>query len=332
MRARCLAAAASAVVAGAVFSIGAAASGAPAAPPVRGPGLSRHAQVFRPVGWRRTHPPAARRAAFDPLDVNLQYNGGSVLTSPGAFAIFWGPDWANGFSAGGFTSDQARDYVTTFLAGVGGSPWIGSQTQYCQGTALYGESCAGDANAQLIANPGQQLLGAWVDDSPIPDSPTDADVQAEAQRAAAHLGYSPGAVYLVFTPSGHSTGGFGTQFCAYHDNTTFDGQPLPYVNVPYVPDAGPACGMDFVNATDDAGHGFFDGYSIVTGHEYAEAVTDPFPSLAAAWVDTSGNEAADKCIWNWGPGDVTQDVPLGDRFFAVQPLWSNAAGGCVIAG
>src|SRR5215472_14406210 len=177
MRTRWLAAVISAAVATAVFSIGASASGGSPAPTAHGPVLSRHAKVFRPVGWFRAHRSAVRQAPLQ--DVNLQYNGGSVFTNPGAFVIFWGPDWASGFSTGGFSSDQAQNYVTSFLGGVGGSSWINSQSQYCQNTSFLNEFCAGDPNAQFVTNPGGQLLGAAVDSSPVPSSPTDADVQAE---------------------------------------------------------------------------------------------------------------------------------------------------------
>jgi serine protease len=314
------------------FSLGASASGGTPPAASHQPALSKHAKVFRPVHFRRGAAPNAPLA-----DVNLQYNGGSVLTSPGAFLIFWGTDWANGFSTGGFTSDQAQSYLGSYFGGVGGSGWINSQTQYCQATTFLNEFCANDPNAQFVTNPGQQLLGTWVDGSAIPASPTDADVRAEAQNAAAHFGYNPNALYLVFTPSGHNISGFGTQFCAYHDNTTFNGQPLAYSNMPYIPDAAASCGMNFVNGgTDSFGHGFFDGFSIVAGHEYAEAATDAFPSQTLAWVDSGGAETGDKCAWNQGPGDATQNVTFGGQFFAVQPLWSNNANGgsgsCAIAG
>jgi hypothetical protein len=82
------------------------------------------------------------------------------------------------------------------------------------------------------------------------------------------------------------------------------------------------CGHN-VNTTSDAfGNGIFDGWSIVTGHEYAEAVTDPdnYFSNQDGWNDASGSENGDKCAWT-----NTQNIALGGRQFAVQPLWSNEA-------
>ena len=78
-----------------------------------------------------------------------------------------------------------------------------------------------------------------------------------------------------------------------------------------------------MNATSNAfGNGIFDSWSIVVGHEYAEAVTDPdnFASVQDGWNDASGSENGDKCAWI-----ETQNITLGGHQFAVQPMWSNEA-------
>ena len=329
MRTRAVMAAMAAGIASVVISTGASASPAPASGAV--PATAR---VFRPVGMPQVgHAPNAPTAGSS---VNLQYMGGSVLRTPKAFVIFWGPEWNTGFSSGGFTNTQAKTYVDGFFTGVGGSSWINSTTQYCQGIALGSQFCP--AGSQSVSNPANQFGGAFVDTTAVPRRPTDAQVRAAAQRGASHFGYSADALYLVFTPHNKSISGFGTQFCAYHDNTSFNGQPLAYANMPYQPDAGASCGRNFLNGNNSFGNGWFDGVSIVTGHEYAEAVSDAFPSNTIAWLDTSGAENGDKCAWGTGPGpeSAPQNVTLGSNFFAVQSLWSNLAnsttGGCVIHG
>ena len=53
--------------------------------------------------------------------------------------------------------------------------------------------------------------------------------------------------------------------------------------------------MNSVNVVSDSfGHGVFDGYSIVIGHEYAEAITDPdnFASVQDGWNDAQGTRLA----------------------------------------
>jgi hypothetical protein len=95
---------------------------------------------------------------------------------------------------------------------------------------------------------------------------------------------------------------------------------------------GAGCAQYGVNAKADAfGHGFFDSYSIVSGHEYVEAVTDPdaFP-FQDGWNDYQTSENADKCAYFH-----LQNITAGHYFFAVQPTWSNEAnggdGGCAVA-
>jgi serine protease len=327
MRARAVLSALGAVAATLLFSVGASAS-APAAGTAPG-----SAKVFRPVGFHQTTGAAPNAPAAS--SQNLQYMGGSVFTSPKAFVIFWGPEWNTGWTTGGFTSAQAKTYITSFFGGVGGSTWLNSTTQYCQGVALGSQFCGSTGR---VTNPAGQFGGSWVDTTTVPRRPTDTQVRAAAQRGASHFGYSANALYLVFTPHNKSISGFGTQFCAYHDNTSFNGQPLAYANMPYAPDAGASCGVNFVNGSNNSfGNGFFDGLSIVGGHEYAEAISDAFPSNTIAWLDTAGAENGDKCAWGQGPGpqSASQDVTLSGHAFAVQSLWSNLAngttGGCVIS-
>jgi hypothetical protein len=80
--------------------------------------------------------------------------------------------------------------------------------------------------------------------------------------------------------------------------------------------------MNSVNVVSDSfGHGVFDGYSIVVGHEYAEAITDPdnFASVQDGWNDDQTSEIGDKCAWT----DLANVSMNSNTKFAVQPLWSN---------
>ena len=123
----------------------------------------------------------------------------------------------------------------------------------------------------------------------------------------------PDADIFVVSPSGTNPDGFpNAGFCAWHDwNGT-----TAYTNMPYVLDAGSSCGADSVQNQ-------LDGFSIVGGHEYAEAVTDPEPS--SGWVGQSdGEEIGDLCAWT----DL-QAISFDTGTFAMQPLWSDNDNGCV---
>jgi serine protease len=247
---------------------------------------------------------------------NLVWHGGEVQHAPKVYLVFWG--WH------GVDPSGAAAYLTSFFGGVGGSAWLGSQTQYTDGSGAVG-------------NPTGQLAGVWYDDtSPLAPSPdlglTDSGlgVELEAIAAAAHFGYDVNADYIIATPSGHSTAGFaanGGPYCAWHSWTGVDTGvhgvlPIAYTNLPYQTDAGASCGKNFVNA---GAAGNLDGFSIVAGHEHAEVITDPHLD---AWYDVTGYENADKCAWNLGPGATAGNLVIGGSNYAVQALWSNSASAC----
>lgn len=262
----------------------------------------------------------------------LTWHGGPVQRAPRVYLVFWG--WH------GVDPNGEAPYLVNFFNGVGGSAWMATQGQYYDS---WGH----------ITNPTGQLAGVWFDDtSPLPPDPdmgvpdSGLGIEAEANAAAAHFrdvapstprvggnttmdfyDFGDNVQYIIATPTGHSTAGFaanGGPYCAWHSDTGLNGEPgdFAYTNLPYQTDAGASCGQSFVNA---GSAGTLDGVGIVAGHEYAETVTDP--SLNA-WYDAAGFENADKCAWNSGAGDRAGNIVLSTGTFAVQSLWSDAAGLC----
>jgi serine protease len=244
----------------------------------------------------RTHVhivPRPHGGAIQAAGSNLINHGGPVQTAPKVWVVYWG-----------WTSDpkgeQAR--LQSFLTDVGGSSWLSTVHQY---------SSAGYT--------GDLLHGTWSDTATVPTHPTDAQIQAEAKKAATHFatGTSDNVEIVVATPTGHSESGFGTQWCAYHGAVSSD-PSITYTYLPYMTDAGASCGENSVNA---GSAGVLDGVSIVEGHELAETITDP---LLNAWYDSSGSEIGDKCAWI-----NLQNTSMGGGSFPTQPLWSNSTRGCV---
>ncbi|MEA3201934.1 MAG: hypothetical protein QOE90_3362 [Thermoplasmata archaeon] len=237
-----------------------------------------------------------------PAVSNMVYGGGPVQTAPKVYLVFWG--WTSGDPSG------EAPVLAKFFAGVGGSSWANIQTQYSS-----------------IGNPSGQLAGTWWDNSSGFQTIPDLYVGNEALRAEAHFGYNANADYIIATPHLHNDAEFGAQYCAWHSNIADSaGKQVAYTDLPYIPDAQlGTCGQNFVNA---GAAGNLDGVTIVGGHEYAEAVTDPIPTTG--WADTSGQENGDKCAWNSGPGATAQNIVLSTGTFAVQSLWSNAASACAI--
>src|SRR2546426_484498 len=213
---------------------------------------------------------------------NLSSHGGAIQQTPKVYISWWGPEWTSGFSTGGYSSTAARTYNTDFFTNVGGSAWNNVVKQYCQNVPSGTQKCSTVAGAKYITNLPGQLAGTWNDTTAVPASPTQSQIAAAAIRLQGHFGaLNPNATYMVYTPTGKSMNGFGTQWCAWHSSTTVAAGPLAYAYIPYLPDAGASCGMNFINPTnpgDTYGNGYFDGFSVVAVSLNKEAETDPFPN------------------------------------------------------
>ncbi|TMF98025.1 MAG: hypothetical protein E6I04_05415, partial [Chloroflexi bacterium] len=48
-------------------------------------------------------------------------HGGVIEQTSKVYVVYWGSQWAAGFSTGGYTSAQAQTYVQDFFGSVGGS-------------------------------------------------------------------------------------------------------------------------------------------------------------------------------------------------------------------
>ncbi|NUR30825.1 MAG: hypothetical protein HOV83_34085 [Catenulispora sp.] len=257
-----------------------------------------------------------------PAAAQLHYNGGpvGVQPDPHVYLIFWGSQWRND-SAG------VIPYLQAFFRGLGDTQdgWSRVTSQYCQGVPSGTVTC-GSAGTHPAFH-GPVLAGTWVDTSvAAPNQASDGQIAQEAVNGAAHFGNTTSASnrnaqYVVVSPQGTHPGGFpNAGFCAWHNGTSSPYGDLAFTNDPYMPDGN--CGTNWVN-------GYLDGFSIVGGHEYSETVTDPFPN--SGWIDSGGEENADKCIWiRSGPARI-QNYPLSTGNFAVQSTWSNQDQGCKIA-
>jgi serine protease len=267
----------------------------------------------------------------------LAYRGGVVAQAPAVYLVFWGSQWTNNDPSG----EAAK--LQNFLGGLYGAQdtWSTSTTQFCQGVATGSTNCSSTpVTKKMITHPSASpLLDFWPDNGVLaPTHPKQSDLAAEAVKAAGHFGLSSGqaanAQFVIATAHNNNATGFGSSYCAWHSSVsaTIGGLSvrLAYTNLPYIPDAGASCGANFVNKTG----GSLDGVTIVEGHEYAETVTDPYPS--SGWLDANGAENGDKCAWiSSGKQGAAANITLTTGSFAVQSLWSNSfnsnAGGCVIS-
>lgn len=268
----------------------------------------------------------------------LAYKGGQVTVSPRVYLIYWGSQWGSAGSTGLPTSDPAGEapLQKSFLGSLHGSgdTWSTSTTQYCEGVATGTTQCG--SSGTHVGHPSSSVVaGSWVDNaSAAPGTPSSSQIGAEAAKAAAHFNdYSNGVQYIIDTPSGVVPQGFKTSYCAWHDGESTPGGNIAYTNMPYVSDAGASCGAGFVPTGTSGVKSATEGVTIVGGHEYAETLSDQWPSIKIAWTDGSGAENGDKCAWISSGQGASAIVGINGSNYAVQSLWSNNfnnnAGGCV---
>jgi serine protease len=272
--------------------------------------------VMRPLGFK---PVQHAKPARPRQSNNLYYHGGvggiGVETAPKVYLVLWGSQWS---------SDPSGEsaVLQNFLGNVGGSHWLNSVTQYCQGIASGSSTCGATGHA---GNPTGIYAGTFPDNGVLaPSRPSQSQLAGEAVRAAAHFGNTSSASnasvqYVIATAHNNNASGFGTQYCAWHSSTSSSYGNIAYTNLPYMTDAGGSCGANFNNLGPNA------GITIVEGHELAETVSDQFPN--GGWLDGSGAENGDKCAWT----AATSNQSMGGSSFPVQPLWSNASSSCVLS-
>ena len=224
---------------------------------------------------------------------DLEDLGGAVIPEATMIAIWWG-------QTSRFPAD-AISGMDTFLSGLDGSRYLAVADQYVRRPAR------------------AAFLGHILETSPSPThSPSTEEVVAKVCQVLedARQVPSPTAMYLVFTD------GFPepSNFCAWHDGGRCpDGRRI---HVAYLPNmaSAPQCDPGDLfrcNGFSEATRALAN----VTAHEILEMSTDPDGD---GWLDRSGEEIADKCVWRFG-----SCVTLGSTRWQLQKEWSNADHACV---
>ncbi|HEY8089914.1 MAG TPA: hypothetical protein VIF09_18765, partial [Polyangiaceae bacterium] len=234
-----------------------------------------------------------------PMVVTL---GGPVLATPKIVPVF-------------FASDDGATVasVSDFVRHLGASDyWKAAVAEYGVGAAIA---------ASPVSMPPADDPGASIDDATIQTWLTG------KLEAGDTVFPAPDAqtVYLLFYPAGVTVTNAGAQGCAaftgYHQETALDAAHgnarVAYAVVPRCGTASGVTGLDALTA--------------VASHELAEAVTDPFPATAPAFLQVDdahfywtevlgGSEVGDLCAHVDGAV-----VPLDEGPYRVQRVWSNAA-------
>jgi hypothetical protein len=264
---------------------------------------------------------AARPALAAANTLSLQTAGktGVVSPTPKVYLVFWGSQWSKD------PAKVATDMQAMFKGLNGASDtWGTILSQYCENAPKGTTKCP--STATFITHPTTSILaGVWSDNTAAaPANATQAQIAAEAKKAAGHFGNTTqtpnlNAQYVVLSATGTHPDGFpNSGFCAWHDFTSTTYGKLAYTNMPYIPDLGAGACTTFTDGR------LLSGIESTETHEYAETVTDFWPT--AGWYNTTGGEIGDECQ------DLDAYVTLSTGKFDLQGLWSNKANACVTHG
>jgi hypothetical protein len=265
---------------------------------------------------------------------DLIYNGGPVLDTNTAYAIFWAP--SNYPMASSYQS-----LITRFFGDVAAATHASATTNAYFADTQYGPGTVGSSatTAGTLAN-FSTFGGSTVDTTPIKNGcrdrytsicVTDSQVQSEVASVLSRKGWSAGSgkIFFLFTPKGvgscySSNSCSFSQWCAYH---SWSGNLL-YANMPFADTVSRACDVGYhPNSTIDPNA---DATINVTSHEHNESITDPFGS---AWFSSNGSENGDLCAWTFGTvGSNQANQTINGDPYILQREWSNLSSGCVLQG
>jgi hypothetical protein len=271
----------------------------------------------------------------------LLYNGGPIMTSSIAHAIFWAPSGSSfptGYQAlvEQYFNDVAAD------SGHAGNPY-GVAPQYTDtvgGThhANYSVSFAGSIT-DTHAYPGITTQCHNVQDlnsesACIWDDTVHHEIASEVSRvvAANGLPIDNTNIYFVFFPPGVAScddpamsSCAYTAYCAYHEFGDGSTKPL-YANMPYPGDSSYAIPCYTPDQDEPNGNVADRGLSALS-HEHIETITDPD---GTGWFDKNGWEIGDECAYYWGSLHGSSphytNTINGHNYF-IQTEYSNAVGG-----
>ena len=244
------------------------------------------------VAWsREVHARQAEARGKHPGSPLMTNHGGKIMPTAVTKNIFWGTSWA------GYVGDKMTG-LDTWYAGYSNSNYAGTNTEYTGSNGAIGKATT--------------HLGHVVDTSAASGGGNNAAILAEVCKMITSPDPSGNGYYAVYTdlPRG------GAGYCAWHSAGTCGSTPVQFAFF-WKLDGDSGCDPQDTSGLHSQG---LAALANVTGHELAEAVTDP--ASPGAWYDGAGSENGDKCAWTFGGPLVT--LSNGAQF-KVQGEWSNAA-------
>ena len=237
---------------------------------------------------------AARDASPAPgrrTGANMTFHGGKIMGTAVTKTIFWGQSWA------GYSGDKMTG-LDTWYTGFSNSNYAKTTTEYTGSNGRVGAATT--------------HLGHVVDTSSASGGGNTGAILAEVCKVITNPDPSGNGYYAVYTDLPRGSAGY----CAWHSAGSCGGVPVQFAFF-WKLDGDAGCDPQDTSGLHSQG---LAALANVTGHELAEAMTDP--ASPGAWYDSAGSENGDKCAWTWGAPLIS--FSNGSQW-KVQGEWSNAA-------
>jgi hypothetical protein len=237
----------------------------------------------------------------------INYNGGPLLLGTTKIYYIWYGSW----------DASSVGILSNFASHIGGSQYFNINTGYFDGT---GTSVSNSVSFSGSVNDNYSRGHSGLSDN---------DIWQVVNNALSHgsLPVDSNGVYFVLTSGDVGVSGFGSSFCGYHSQNSYNNTNIQYAFVGNpAPSQLSGCAEQTVSPNANPGA---DAMASVVAHELEESVTDPG---LTAWYDSSGNEIADKCAWTFGAtypaaGNSKANMSLGGMDYLIQQDWVNSGGG-----
>lgn len=271
-----------------------------------GPGAHAHpdGRGNRVVGMPRRNASGGAVVTGNGID----YNGGPVMHGTVNVYFIWYGDWSQDPAASGILS--------TWASTIGGTPYENINTTYGDNNGNVSGSVSFAGSTVSTSN-----FGTLLSDSNI------ASIVSSALTSHALPTDTNGVYFVLTAPGVGESSGFLTQYCGWHTYGTLGSANIKYA---FVGDAGnqSGCSVQFNKSPNNDPP--VDAMISVMSHELEETISDP--NLNAWYSDSTGEENADMCAWNFGQESIASNgsaynMTFGGHNYLIQQNWLNANGG-----
>jgi hypothetical protein len=248
--------------------------------------------------------------------VGVQFHGGgTVMTTPKLYAVFWGPN-VNSTVTSGIGSFYSS-YLGFLVPNTTG--WFSSD--YSAGGVIGTGSYAG----AYTITPFNQSTTL---------SQHDIESELTQQQGVGLPSFQTNNIYAVHFPPGitisTSSGTNCTNWCAYHSTLPTNPYSPPDVAYLVLPDmndcaypSGPYTTPQCRNDPDA-----FNDVTVNASHEIAEAITDPSVGWGAQWLAWYP-EVGDPCHETTWPDSSTSNDLATLGSYVIQRIWSRTRNACI---